>query len=75
MRRGRGGEQNAFAKLQEIDVVYVLMCDERGVSTMDISKRIGVSYFTVWAILVGRTWSQVTGRRYEPGYRRGKEGE
>ena len=56
------GELNGYSKLQEIDVIYVLSCEQRGVNKTEIARRVGCSWATVFAILKGINWRSVTGR-------------
>ena len=61
-RRGRArrarGEQSGMARLTEGDVV-VIRRDARRIGIREMGRRLGVSYGTVYAALVRRTWKHV----------------
>lgn len=55
------GEHSVQSTMTELDVVYILCCRARGLSTTKIGKRVGVSAKTVQYVLSGRSWNTVTG--------------
>jgi hypothetical protein len=55
------GEARANTKLTEADVRLILQWHrDEGIGCYVISKRIGVSNTTVYAILKGRTWKHIS---------------
>lgn len=56
------GERNDNVRLDELDVVYALICEQRGVDQTETARRVGCHQTTIHLILKGKMWSRVTGR-------------
>lgn len=60
----RTGSRHRDAKLSESDALEIVRLDTLGVSKNIIASQFGVCYRTVYNVLTGRNWSNVTGIPY-----------
>ena len=58
------GEKHGRAKLTKKEVMRVIGMDNEGLTQVDISKRTGISFWTVSRIVLGDSWGSVTGRKH-----------
>ena len=60
------GELNPVSKLTNNDIRQIMKLNEDGMSSRAIAKVIGVSYNAICMVLLGRTWSHITGYDCKP---------
>ena len=66
----RGADRS---NLSEIDVLSIVKMKKDGETLKSISSKFGVSASTISDIVIGRTWSHVTGVKFKPSSGKGKK--